>query len=303
MKVNLDELMTEQRNPNTLAIDRLETLDMLRVINKEDKKVAAAVEAELPNIALAVNAITLALSKGGRLVYIGAGTSGRLGVLDASECPPTFSTDKNMVIGLIAGGDYALRNSIEGAEDLEICGKEALQEIQLRAEDVVVGLAASGRTPYVIGALAYAKSLGAITISVSCSPQSPIQKLADISITPLVGPEVISGSTRLKSGTAQKLVLNMLSTGSMIQLGKVYGNLMVDVKPTNVKLKERAKGIIAEAAGISREMAGQWLEKADGNCKLAIVMIKKQFSKEQALAALSMAKGNISKALAQETRE
>lgn len=297
MTLSLHTLLTEQRNPHTTTIDQLDILDMLRVMNNEDKQVPCAVEAELPQIALAVSAITDALSQGGRLIYIGAGTSGRLGVLDASECPPTFSTDKHLVVGLIAGGDEALRNSIEGAEDDPAAGAQALADLALSAKDVVVGIAASGRTPYVLGALQKAKETGCTTIAISCSPHSLIAAAADIAITPLVGPEVITGSTRLKSGTAQKLVLNMLSTGTMIQLGKVYGNLMVDVKPTNQKLQERAKGILVDATGISREMAGEYLLKAQGNCKTAIVMIKKGCSLEQAQAALLAANGHIAKAL------
>jgi N-acetylmuramic acid 6-phosphate etherase len=230
-------------------------------------------------------------------VYIGAGTSGRLGVLDASECPPTFGVDANLVIGLIAGGDGALRKSIEGAEDQEQEAVRQLQEIHFSAEDVLVGLAASGRTPYVIGGLRYAKKLGAATAAISCSPNSAIGSIADIAITLVVGPEVISGSTRMKAGTAQKMVLNMLTTAAMIKLGKVYGNLMVDVSPSNQKLMERAKRIVAQAAGVSMEEAQSVLKQANYNPKLAIVMSKGAYTVEEAKARLEKAQGFISKAL------
>jgi N-acetylmuramic acid 6-phosphate etherase len=297
LQIDIDHLMTEQRNPNTKEIDQLKTQEMLQLINNEDKRVADAVELELPNIALAVDKIVEALSSGGRLVYIGAGTSGRLGVLDASECPPTFGVDATMVIGLIAGGDTALRKSIEGAEDEEMEAVNQLSEIQLSSEDVLVGIAASGRTPYVIGGLTYANNLGAVTVAVSCSPKSAIAEVAQIAITPVVGPEVISGSTRMKAGTAQKMVLNMLTTTAMIKMGKVYGNLMVDVNPSNKKLKERAKRIVAQSTGIALDEANEFLEKANYNPKLAIVMSKGNYTAEEAKMRLEKAQGFISKAL------
>lgn len=297
MKIEIGHLMTEQRNPNTAKIDQVSTQEMLTLINAEDRLVAEAVAKEIPHITLAVDRIVEALGRGGRLVYIGAGTSGRLGVLDASECPPTFGVDANLVIGLIAGGDGALRKSIEGAEDQEEEAVRQLQEIGFSAEDVLVGLAASGRTPYVIGGLRYAKELGAATTAISCSPNSIIGSIADISITLVVGPEVISGSTRMKAGTAQKMVLNMLTTAAMIKLGKVYGNLMVDVNPSNQKLVERAKRIVAQAAGISMEEAQSVLKEANYNPKLAIVMSKGAYTVEEAKARLEKAQGFISKAL------
>lgn len=297
MKVEIDHLMTEQRNPNTAKIDQLGTQEMLKLINDEDKLVADAVEQEIPNITLAVDKIAEALGRGGRLVYIGAGTSGRLGVLDASECPPTFGVDENMVIGLIAGGDSALRKSIEGAEDKEEEAVKQLQGIHFSAKDVLVGIAASGRTPYVIGGLTYANELGATTVAISCSPNSVIGGIANIAITLVVGPEVISGSTRLKAGTAQKMVLNMMTTSAMIKMGKVYGNLMVDVSPSNIKLVERAKRIVAQATGISIDEAQQFLIETNYNPKLAIVMIKGTYTVEEAKKRLEEAQGFISKAL------
>jgi N-acetylmuramic acid 6-phosphate etherase len=297
LKVEIDHLMTEQRNPNTAKIDQLGTQEMLKLINDEDKLVADAVEQEIPNITLAVDKIAEALDWGGRLVYIGAGTSGRLGVLDASECPPTFGVDENMVIGLIAGGDSALRKSIEGAEDKEEEAVKQLQGIHFSAKDVLVGIAASGRTPYVIGGLTYANELGATTVAISCSPNSVIGGIANIAITLVVGPEVISGSTRLKAGTAQKMVLNMMTTSAMIKMGKVYGNLMVDVSPSNIKLVERAKRIVAQATGISIDEAQQFLIETNYNPKLAIVMIKGTYTVEEAKKRLEEAQGFISKAL------
>jgi N-acetylmuramic acid 6-phosphate etherase len=297
LKVEIDHLMTEQRNPNTAKIDQLGTQEMLKLINDEDKLVADAVEQEIPNITLAVDKIAEALGRGGRLVYIGAGTSGRLGVLDASECPPTFGVDENMVIGLIAGGDSALRKSIEGAEDKEEEAVKQLQGIHFSAKDVLVGIAVSGRTPYVIGGLTYANELGATTVAISCSPNSVIGGIANIAITLVVGPEVISGSTRLKAGTAQKMVLNMMTTSAMIKMGKVYGNLMVDVSPSNIKLVERAKRIVAQATGISIDEAQQFLIETNYNPKLAIVMIKGTCTVEEAKKRLEEAQGFISKAL------
>ncbi|MBP2637531.1 MAG: N-acetylmuramic acid 6-phosphate etherase [Firmicutes bacterium] len=297
MAVNIENLLTEAVNPQTIHIDRLSTIQLLSTINAEDQKVTAAVEAEIPRITVAVDQITVALQAGGRLIYIGAGTSGRLGVLDAAECPPTFGVESGLVIGLIAGGQTALVNAVEGAEDDKNGAVSQLQAIKLCADDVVVGLAASGRTPYVIGGLEYANEIGAFTIAISCTPDSLIGKSAQLAITPLVGPEVITGSTRMKAGTAQKLVLNMLTTATMIKLGKVYGNLMVDVKPNNAKLVERAKRIVAQAAGVSREQAGEVLTEAGMNPKTAIVMIKRNCDATQAERFLAAAGGFIDKAI------
>jgi N-acetylmuramic acid 6-phosphate etherase len=238
--MNLGALVSESRNPATLRLDEMTTLEMVSCFNQEDRKVPEAIEKVLPAIAQAVDLTAAALKAGGRLIYLGAGTSGRLGVLDASECPPTFGVPHGMVIGLIAGGPGALLKAVEGAEDDAALGEADLIALDLTATDMVVGLAASGRTPYVIGALRYARQLGCPTAAISCNPDSPIAHEAQVAISPVVGPEALTGSTRLKSGTAQKLVLNMLSTGAMVKLGKVYQNLMVDVKATNVKLVDRA---------------------------------------------------------------
>ena len=273
-EIDLSDLNTEQRNPNTLGIDKLDTLSMLKLINDEDKKTALAVEAELPNIAKAVDIITSKLQNGGRLFYIGAGTSGRLGVLDASECPPTFGVSPHMVQGLIAGGAKALMSSIEGAEDNEERAISDLKERNLSASDVLVGIAASGRTPYVISALDYANSIGTATIAISCVESSKIAKIASVAITPITGAEVITGSTRLKAGTATKMVLNMLTTTAMIKLGKVYSNLMVDVQATNEKLKARAIRIVMEAAACSKEVAIEALGKSGGSAKEAIISMQ-----------------------------
>lgn len=256
-----------------MRIDSMDTLSMLRVMNSEDRKVAEAVGQVLPDIASAVDGIADRLSKGGRLFYVGAGTSGRLGVLDAAECPPTYGTGPELVQGLIAGGDAAMFRAQEGAEDDPSLGERELMERNFSQGDVLVGIAASGRTPYVIGALKYAAELSALTIALSCSEHSEIAGMADVAITPIPGPEVVTGSTRLKAGTAQKLVLNMLSTCAMIKLGKVYGNLMVDVKATNKKLEERAIRIVMEATGCNRVDSVNALEAAGGNAKLAILMV------------------------------
>lgn len=273
--MNLSQIRTEERNSRTTHIDTLDTIDMIRLINEEDKKVADAVGAEAEHIAAAVDVIAAQLKQGGRLVYSGCGTSGRLGILDAVECPPTYSTDPGDVIGLIAGGNQAIFKAVEGAEDDREQGKEDLIAIDFCEKDVLVGIAASGRTPYVLGAMDYAKSLGAKVIGISCNPGSQVEQGADIAITPVPGPEVVTGSTRMKSGTAQKMVLNMLSTGAMIKLGKVYGNLMVDVKATNEKLVERCKRIVCEATGVDRDTAAAALERCDFRAKVAIVMLKR----------------------------
>ncbi|SFD03497.1 N-acetylmuramic acid 6-phosphate etherase [Pragia fontium] len=298
MKIDLSKMVTESRNQASEDIDRLSTVDMLRVINDEDKKVALAVEKEINAIAEAVDVISQAFIHGGRLIYCGAGTSGRLGILDASECPPTYGTPPEQVIGLIAGGHQAIFKAVENAEDSLELGIQDLKMIGFSERDVLVGIAASGRTPYVISAMEYAKSLGAKVMSVSCNPQSPIAQLADIAITPIVGSEVITGSSRMKAGTAQKLVLNMLTTGSMIKIGKVYGNLMVDVEATNAKLVERQKNIVMQATECSREEAENALSQCQRHCKTAIVMVLTGMSAEQAKQALQSSKGFIREAIA-----
>lgn len=288
-------LITEKSNINSKEIDRKPISEILEIMNNEDKLVAYAVEKEIPNIEKAVKKIIESFKRDGRLIYIGAGTSGRLGILDASECPPTFSTDEGQVIGLIAGGLDAMTVAIEGAEDKKEAGKKDLKNINLTENDVVVGLTANGNTPYVIGAIEYANSIGATTVGVTCNEGSKISEIADIAITPIVGPEVIAGSTRLKAGTAQKMVLNMLSTASMIGMGKVYSNLMVDVNPTNSKLIDRAKRIIMEATGVEKKEAEKYLEMSQNKPKVAIVMIKKDCSYEEALKLLEEHDGFIYK--------
>lgn len=258
--MNLNHILTEKRNPQTLNIDELSSLEIVKKINEEDHQVPQAINKVLPVIALLVDEIVSAFKQGGRLIYIGAGTSGRLGVLDASECVPTFGTPAEQVIGIIAGGDKALRHALEGAEDNKKQAIEDLKAINLSNKDVLVGIAASGRTPYTLSALTYANSLGAVTGCVVNSPQSPMEQEAKYAIVAESGPEVVTGSTRMKAGTAQKLVLNMLTTASMIQIGKVYSNLMVDVQPTNDKLVQRAKNIIAELTGVSSEEAAESLQ-------------------------------------------
>lgn len=280
------DLTTEAANPATAAIDTLPTMDMLRVINAADREVAVSVEREIPNIAAAIDHIVERLEAGGRLFYSGAGTSGRLGVLDASECPPTFNTPPDLVQGLIAGGDRALRHSIEGAEDDSVQGQQDLINRNFGAKDALIGIAASGRTPYVLGALTYARSLGALSIGVSCTVHSEVAATAEIAITPIPGPEVITGSTRMRAGTATKLVLNMISTGTMIRLGYVYGNLMVNVQPTNGKLVDRARHIIASIAGVNYEEAARLLDQA-GSVRSAIVMHLCKLSKAEAEAQLA----------------
>ncbi|MGI8962579.1 MAG: N-acetylmuramic acid 6-phosphate etherase [Bryobacteraceae bacterium] len=289
-------LITEAPNPASAEIDRLPTMQMLEVISAADREVAPAVALEIPNIAKAVDAIVKRVEKGGRLFYIGAGTSGRLGVLDASECPPTFNTPPELVEALIAGGDRALRHSIEKAEDDPEQGKHDLQQSGLASSDAVVGIAASGRTPYVLGGLAFSRSLGAVTVGLSCTPDSEVARAADIAITPITGPEIITGSTRMRAGTATKLVLNMLSTGVMIRLGYVYGNLMVNVQPSNEKLTDRGRRIISAIAGVSYDEASRLLNEA-GAVRTAIVMHKRKLSRNEAEAELAAAKGRLRIAL------
>ena len=293
---NLAALITEARNPASEHIDELSTFDMLSLINREDATVAAAVAAELPSIAKAVDAIAARFSEGGRLFYIGAGTSGRLGVLDASECPPTFNTPPDLVQGLIAGGDRALRLSSEHSEDSPEEGANDLIAACFTETDTLVGIAASGRTPYVLGALIHARSLGALTIGLSCVEDSPVAQHSEIAITPVTGPEVITGSTRMKAGTATKLVLNMLSTGVMIRTGAVYGNLMVNVKPTNAKLIDRAHRIIVAATGCDRPTAERLLHEA-GSVKVAIAMHQLSLPRAAAEARLAAAHGSLARAL------
>ncbi|GAD80736.1 N-acetylmuramic acid 6-phosphate etherase [Vibrio ezurae] len=289
----LAKLVSENRNPNTMQIDTLSTLEIVEKMNQADAEVPVAIHKELPHIAKAVDAIYHAFTQGGRLIYIGAGTSGRLGVLDASECPPTFSVDKEMVVGVIAGGKEAMFQAQEGAEDSLTLAEQDLKALVLTAQDVVVGIAASGRTPYVIGGLKYANDMQATTISISCNPNSDIASNADIAISPIVGPEILTGSTRLKAGTAQKLVLNMLSTASMIKIGKVYQNLMVDVKPTNKKLVARAVRIVMQATDCDEHSAKALLEEAEMNVKLAIMMQLSGKNRVQAATLLSQQQGFI----------
>ena len=282
----LSTLITEQRNPNSMHVDSLSALEIVQLMNDEDKQVPLAIEKCLPQIAQAVECIVAAFQQGGRLVYIGAGTSGRLGVLDASECPPTFGVSPEMVKGIIAGGERALRHPIEGAEDSKTHAVVDLQTIQFSSKDVLVGIAASGRTPYVIGALEYAKSLGSVTVSIASNPNSAMANIVDIAIDTVVGPEVLTGSSRLKSGTAQKLVLNMLTTASMILMGKCYQNLMVDVQASNEKLKARAIRIVMQATDCDKAIAEETLKQADQNAKLAIMMILSGLERAQAEALL-----------------
>ena len=295
--VELKKIATEQRNQNTMNIDTLPTLDMIRLINREDYKVAEAVSLVTDKIAEAVDLIADRLSKGGRLIYCGAGTSGRLGILDAVECPPTYSTDPEMVQSLMAGGYPAIFKAVEGAEDSKELGVQDMKNISFQAGDVLVGIAASGRTPYVMGCMEYARELGASTVAVTCCPGSQLDTFADIGIAPAPGPEVVTGSTRMKSGTAQKMVLNMLSTGTMIKLGKVYGNLMVDVKPSNEKLIRRCVTIVCTAAECDEATATAALEACEYRPKVAIVMIRKGIGAEEAKELLTQAGGRVAKVL------
>lgn len=293
----LNQLITEQRNPNSMQLDSLSAQELVALINREDQQVALAVEKCLPQIASAVEKIVTAFERGGRLVYVGAGTSGRLGVLDASECPPTYGVKPEMVVGLIAGGDHALRHPIEGAEDNVQQGQADLEEIDFSARDVLVGIAASGRTPYVLGALNYAKQLGATTVSIASNPNSKMAEVADIAIETVVGPEVLTGSSRMKSGTAQKLVLNMLTTASMVLIGKCYQNLMVDVQASNEKLKARALKIVMEATECDNETAANVLAKANGQVKLAILMQLSGLDALEAQSLLDKSNGKLRQAL------
>ena len=296
-QINLKKISTEQTNARSSIIDELDTAGILQVINEEDKLVALAVEQELPKITQAVDIIYTQIKNGGRLIYIGAGTSGRLGVLDASECPPTYGVNDDLIIGIIAGGDKALRKAQEGAEDSFTLATTDLKNINFNKNDVLVGIAASGRTPYVIGGLKYAKSLGAYTIGLCNSLTNKLEEFCHITIIPLVGPEVVTGSTRMKSGTSQKLVLNMLTTATMIKLGKTYGNLMVDVKASNAKLIERQINIVILVTQCSREQALETLKLANDNCKLAIFIILSGLDPLKAREVLEQNNGKLKKAL------
>ena len=294
--MKLEQLLTEQANPASASIDSLPTEAMLSIINAEDRRIADSVEQEIPRIALAVDGIVAAMRKGGRLFYIGAGTSGRLGVLDAAECPPTFSIPYELVQGIIAGGEGALSKATEATEDDPAIGERDLIERGFTAADVLVGIAASGRTPYVLGAIRKARELGALTVGISCTPGSELSAAVQIPIEPLPGPEVVAGSTRMKAGTATKLVLNMLSTAAMIRLGHVYGNLMVNVQPKNEKLVDRAARIIAQAANIEYSRAVELL-KETGSVKTSIVMAKRNVGRAEAERLLQSAGGRVRAAL------
>jgi N-acetylmuramic acid 6-phosphate etherase len=286
-------MLTESQNLHTTEIDRLTTLEIVRRINDEDANITAVLRESLPRIAQAVDAIAERMACGGRLIYVGAGTSGRLGILDAVECVPTFNTDPSQVIGLIAGGSGAIVRSVEGAEDDANAGRADLLALNLTPDDAVVGIAASGRTPYVLSALAAATEISALTVGISCNVPAPILDAAQIAIGVPVGPEVITGSTRMKAGTAQKLVLNMLSTATMVRLGKVYGNLMVDVRPTNEKLVDRARRIIAQIADVSYEEAARLFDVGGNEVKIAIVMSKRGVSADEARALLGTTGGRL----------
>ncbi|MDN6161926.1 MAG: N-acetylmuramic acid 6-phosphate etherase [Atopostipes sp.] len=295
--VDLEKMETEKRNPNSINLDQMSVKEAVTLMNNEDKKVTEAIEEVIPEIEQAVHTITQQLRKGGRLIYMGAGTSGRLGVLDAAECPPTFGTSPKRVVGLIAGGENAFTEAIEGAEDSEELGKSDLIALDITKKDVIVGLAASGRTPYVIGGLNYADELNLPTIAIACNKKSEIGKVANIAIEAVPGPEVLTGSTRLKAGSTQKMILNILSTLSMVGLGKVYENLMVDVQPTNKKLLSRAENILMEATGVERNKAKETLEKSGRNVKTAILMILLNINQEEANKKLEETNGHIRKTL------
>ncbi len=297
MESYFSDIITEEINPATARIDECSTEEILRLINNEDKKVPTAVESVIPEIAKAVDSLFESLSQGGRMFYIGAGTSGRLGVLDASECPPTYGTDPELVQGFIAGGDRALRTAIEGCEDDEDLGVRQITEAGVRSGDAVVGITASGSARFVIGALKAAKELGCVTIGVVNNEKTKLEGLCDVCIAPVVGPEVVMGSTRMKAGTAQKLVLNMMTTSVMIKLGKVYGNLMVDLKASNNKLNNRARRIVMLATDCDEETAVRALEKAGGNAKLAILIVLTGLGPEEASDLLIKSRGYLKDAL------
>ena len=292
-KIILEGLSTETRNQNTMNLDEMTSLEIVQAMNKEDSKVPLIISELLPTIAKVVDIAAETLKNKGRIFYMGAGTSGRLGVVDSSECPPTFNASPNDFIGLIAGGEKAFIKAVEGAEDSEDLGKEDLKKKNFSKNDLCIGLAASGRTPYVIGGLKYAKSIGAKTVSISCNKNSKISKIAEISIEAIVGPEILTGSTRLKAGTAQKLILNMISTGAMIRRGKSYQNLMVDLQMTNKKLETRAVNIIKEATGVDEIEAKEYIQNAKGSVKAAIVMILSNCDYDNAIQRLEKADGKV----------
>lgn len=295
--MDLTKMITETRNQNTMNLDQMTPLEIVTAMNHEDRNVPLAIEKVLPQVAELVSVVENAFNKGARLFYMGAGTSGRLGVLDTSECPPTYGVPDTMVVGIIAGGDIALRYPVEGAEDSKELGKKDLEQRGLTKDDVVVGIAASGRTPYVLGGLEYAKSLGCTTAAVSCNKESAVGRAADIAIEAEVGPEVLTGSTRLKSGTAQKLILNMITTASMVRIGKSYQNLMIDVVQSNEKLCTRAENIVMEATGVERAEARRCINEANGNCKVAVTMILAECDVQTALKLLEEANGHVREAV------
>lgn len=298
MGLTLDNLLTEARNPQTMELDSMTPLEIVTAMNREDARVPESIRPQLPNIAQCVVWATEAIRSGGRLIYMGAGTSGRLGVLDAVECPPTFGVSPDVVVGLIAGGEGAFVKAVEGAEDSRELGKADLEAIGLTPKDLVVGIAASGRTPYVLGGLAYANSLGCKTAAISCNPGSALGKEARLAIEVAPGPECLTGSTRLKAGTAQKLILNMISTATMVGCGKAYSNLMVDVMQTNEKLVVRAQNIVMEATGVSRDSAKEAIALAGGSCKLAVTMILADCTVEEAKERLERCGGSVRQAIA-----
>ena len=297
MSLNLKNMSTETRNQNTMNLDIMTPLEVVTVMNQEDAKVPEAIKPALPNIAQCVTWAISSIEAGGRIIYMGAGTSGRLGVLDAVECPPTFGVAPEVVVGLIAGGEKAFVKAVEGAEDSRDLGRQDLIDINLEARDIVIGIAASGRTPYVLGGLAYAKEVGCHTVGISCNPGSAVGAAAELAIEVVPGPECLTGSTRLKSGTCQKLILNMISTATMVGCGKAYQNLMVDVMQTNEKLVVRAQNIVMEATGCDRETAAEKIGIAGGNAKTAITMILADCGLEEARERLAKAKGHVREAI------
>lgn len=297
--MNITKLNTEQRNPKTMEVDLMTTEEIITIINQEDTIVPNAIAREIPHIVKVADEITDSFKKGGRLIYVGAGTSGRLGIIDASECPPTYGTDPEMVVGIIAGGKEAMTEAVEGAEDDSEQGRQDVADIHLSDKDVLVGIAASGRTPYTIGALQYGNEVGAVTVAVACTKDSEMGRIAKYTIAPITGPEVVTGSTRMKAGTAQKLVLNMLTTASMIKLGKVYGNLMVDVQMTNEKLFKRAENIVKMATGASDEEAQAALKEQNHNTKAAILQILTGLKGEAAARLLKKHNGYLREAIAE----
>ena len=297
MSLNLKNMSTETRNQNTMNLDTMTPMELVQVMNQEDVKVPAAITPALPQIAKCVEWAIESISSGGRIIYMGAGTSGRLGVLDAVECPPTFGVSPETVVGLIAGGEKAFVKAVEGAEDSRELGHDDLVNIGLESRDIVIGIAASGRTPYVLGGLDYAKQTGCHTVAISCNPGSAIGQAAELAIEVVPGPEVLTGSTRLKAGTCQKLILNMISTATMVSTGKAYQNLMVDVMQTNEKLHVRAQNIVMEATGVDRETAKEKIAAANGSAKTAITMILADCSVEEALERLEKAHGHVRQAI------